>query len=314
MLGSEFGAGTLEASTGGARIDFSRKGKPTITMDRTARATREPTPLEKPWHTLLDPSAPYLRALGLVRADRQIAAGSGDKLRQIEKFLECFLTVLTQAGLADSKEPIRILDIGSGKSYLTFAMYDVLTRQGNREVSVTGIEQRPELVASSRLLAKEVGFDGLNFIEGKAGETGTSSTETQASTVVVALHACDTATDDAIMLALTMRAKALLVAPCCQKYFRRFLTVPADLQPIYRHPILEEHLAIDLTDGARVLYLESEGYRSKLFEFVSVEHTARNTMITAIRGGVSPQQSDDARKAIFELRTRFDLPDIYLDR
>jgi hypothetical protein len=129
--------------------------------------------------------------------------------------------------------------------------------------------------------------------------------------LVVALHACDTATDDAIAHAITADARYICVAPCCHTYLRKHFQSSDDVRPMLRHGIIQERFAEGLTDSLRVLVLEALGYQTKLFEFISLEHTAKNVMITAAKTGRPNRASLDA---IHALKTKFCLADFYLDR
>lgn len=238
---------------------------------------------------LLPTDAPWLRALGLTNDRGQPRAEMAAKLRQIQKFAELFTHLATEAGLtpdselASASSPLRILDAGCGKGYLTFALAALL---GPR-ATITGLERRPELVALCNRLANEIGFaPHLQFIAGDipAPETATPGLST-ATDILIALHACDTATDDALAAGINANARLLLVSPCCQKELRPQLTPPPVLQDALRHGIFQERQAEFATDALRALLLEWAGYRTQVFEFVSTEHTAKNLMIAAVKGG-----------------------------
>jgi hypothetical protein len=132
--------------------------------------------------------------------------------------------------------------------------------------------------------------------------------------MVVALHACDTATDDAIVYALRGGAGLVVVAPCCHKYVRRHLAMPKPLQPVLGHGILEGRLADSITDGLRALFLKGQGYNVKVFEFISPEHTSKNTMITAVKSASPKNRSSAVQAEIDAVKREFGLPDFYLDR
>ena len=132
--------------------------------------------------------------------------------------------------------------------------------------------------------------------------------------IIVALHACDTATDDAIMQSVMSGTEIVILAPCCQKYVRNNFKVPETISGIFKHGILEERLSVSITDGLRALMLESKGYKTKVFEFISLEHTAKNTMITAVKG-----KDDNAKQAakqdeIEQIKKEFSIEDFYLDK
>ena len=173
---------------------------------------------------------------------------------------------------------LTLVDMGCGKGYLTFAAYDLLRRAGWAELTVRGIEARSGLVELCHRSARECGFSGLQF------EAGTiESTSLDRVDVLVALHACDTATDDAIAKGVQAGAALILVAPCCHKELRPQLRPPPVLAETLKHGILRERQAEFVTDALRAALLEWAGYDTKVFEFISTEHTAKNLMIAAVK-------------------------------
>ena len=132
--------------------------------------------------------------------------------------------------------------------------------------------------------------------------------------LVTALHACDTATDDAIAKALKAEAGIIILAPCCQKYVRKNINVPESLKPVFKHGILEEHLSSFITDGLRALVLESYGYETKIFEFISGEHTSKNIMITAVKKEYTEDIYLEKVVEIEKMKAQFGLNDFYLDK
>jgi hypothetical protein len=197
-----------------------------------------------------------------------------------------------------------VVDFGSGKHYLTFALHEHL-RKLSASSRTLGIEQRPELVSLGQGLVERLEIPNLSF-----NYSSIAASDVKAADLVVALHACDTATDDALHKAVAAGAEFICVAPCCHKYVRQKFTGSADLLPMLRHGIIEERFCESLTDSLRVLLLESVGYQAKLFEFISLEHTAKNVMITARKTG-KPNQ--DSKVALERLKDKFKLPDFYLD-
>ena len=188
------------------------------------------------------------------------------KRQQIDRYLEIF------SHLAEGMELRTIADMGCGKGYLTFALWHLLRTR------IIGVEQRPELVAASNQLARQIGATGLEFIAGTI-----QSVELPALDALIALHACDTATDDAIRRGVAAGAKLIVVAPCCHQQIRPQLGWAEPLTESLRHGMLAERMAEWATDALRVLVLEWAGYRTKVIEFVASEHTPKNLMIAAIR-------------------------------
>jgi SAM-dependent methyltransferase len=199
--------------------------------------------------------------------------------------------------------PLRIVDMGAGKGYLTFALAALLGERAH----VHGIEARPELVALCNRVARENHFSNLTFTAGQIASFEIVPSEATCLpnrkskienhiNVLIALHACDTATDDALARGIAAGAELLVVAPCCQKELRPQLTAPPVLADALRHGIFQERQAEFVTDALRALLLEWAGYKTKAFEFISTEHTAKNLMIAASRSH-PPGTATDERAA-----------------
>ncbi|HSY54227.1 MAG TPA: SAM-dependent methyltransferase, partial [Opitutaceae bacterium] len=221
---------------------------------------------------LIPADAPWLRALGVTDERGRPRTGMADKFRQIEKFAELLTHLLAETNLPGDRE-LSVTDMGSGKGYLTFATAALLGPRAR----VRGIECRGELVELCNRVAREANFSNLEFITGDI----TGAPLPAQLDVLIALHACDTATDDALARGIAAGAALLVVAPCCQKELRPQLTAPAVLAPALRHGIFQERHAEFATDALRALLLEWAGYRTKVFEFISTDHTAKNLMIVA---------------------------------
>ena len=279
MLGSEFLSGHLFTTSEDLRLDFNRKGE-----SRLAR--RAPTFETAPADAAHDrrkrravetAGSVYLRALGVTNEGGEVRPAMGDKLRQINRFVEVVAGLYESSALA-GREELTVVDVGSGKGYLTFAVYDYFNNTAGVRATVTGVEARPELVALCNEAARAAGFDRLSFRTGFVHELELPRTD-----FLIALHACDTATDDAIYKGLAAGAAVVVTAPCCHKEVRPQIRPPESLRAVLRHGHLLEREAESVTDSLRALLLESAGYRVKVFEFVSTEHTRKNTMIAAVR-------------------------------
>jgi SAM-dependent methyltransferase len=241
---------------------------------------------------LIPADAPWLRSLGVTNDRGQPREGMADKFRQIQKFAELLTHLLDEAFPSQdpaATAPLRILDMGSGKGYLTFALAGLL---GSR-ASVLGIEARAELVELCNRLARENDLaPQLAFAAGTIAETPIAACD-----VLIALHACDTATDDALARGIAAGARLLVVAPCCQKELRRQLVAPPVLAAALRHGIFQERQAEFVTDSLRAQLLEWAGYRTKVFEFISTEHTAKNLMIAGMKKIPDPSPAERDRLA-----------------
>jgi hypothetical protein len=241
---------------------------------------------DRPKSHLIPANAPWLQALGVTDERGQPRNGMADKFRQIEKFAELLTHLLAETKLPADLE-LSIADMGSGKGYLTFATAALLGPRAR----IRGIECRSELVDLCNRIALETNFSNLEFITGDI----TDATLPARLDVLIALHACDTATDDALARGIAAGSALLVVAPCCQKELRPQLTAPAVLAPALRHGIFQERHAEFATDALRALLLEWAGYRTKVFEFISTDHTAKNLMIVAEKSS-APGDANAAKK------------------
>ncbi|MBK9337914.1 MAG: SAM-dependent methyltransferase [Lewinellaceae bacterium] len=256
---------------------------------------------------MLDPAAPWLHALGITSKQGQVLPTAQDKWKQINKYLEIIESLLRTHPLPPDAH---IADMGSGKGYLTFALYDFLTNHLGLRPQVTGIELRQNLVDFCNQTARAADFAGLHFVAQDIAEYQPKRLD-----MLIALHACDTATDLALATGIHAQAGIVVAAPCCHKQIRRDMDTHNELAPILRHGILEERQAEIVTDGIRALLLEANGYKTNVFEFVSTEHTAKNVMITAI----GDTRSDARKKAaalekVAALKTGFGIGEHYLER
>ena len=224
---------------------------------------------------LLHPSQPYFHALEITDASGNITPNGQKKFKQIDKYIEIIASLLREAELP---EDAHIADFGSGKGYLTFALFDYLKNNLKTNPTISGYELRENLVAFCNNLAQKCSFDDLQFFA-----QDINNVEMERLDMLIALHACDIATDIAIAKGIKAGAKVIVVAPCCHKQLRKELNVKNEMQPLLKYGILEERQAELLTDGIRALLLESKGYKTKVFEFVSTEHTPKNVMIVGIK-------------------------------
>jgi SAM-dependent methyltransferase len=281
---------------------------------------------------ILDPSAQdWLRGLGVADDAGKIRAAMADKHRQINRYLEILSHLAKECGWLPSEgrvtrvpdsearnrdscnsslraeEVLTLADMGCGKGYLTFGAWHLFRRIWQRPVRVIGVEARADLVATASRLAKRIKADGLEFFSGTI-----ESAKLPCVDALVALHACDTATDDAIRRGIELGAKLIVVAPCCHKELRPQLGQPEPFAPVLRYGVMEERMAEWVTDGLRALFLEWAGYRTKVFEFVASEHTPKNLMIAAVRHG-APLGDAAARQRIEKLKAFFGIQHHALD-
>ncbi len=213
----------------------------------------------------------YLRELGIITPDWQVRHEMRDKFRQINRYIELLAPYLKELDLEKS---VHIADMGSGKGYLTFSLYDFLTNSLSKNINITGVEFRTNLVESCNAIAKKAEFKNLRFIKGTIEKAKLESVD-----ILIALHACDTATDEAIFRGIKSKASLIVCSPCCHKQIRKEFNVMNELSKVVNHGILKERQAEIITDSLRALIMEYFGYKTKIFEFISTEHTPKNLMI-----------------------------------
>ncbi len=276
----------------------SEKAPPALTHDRAKHRWIE------------SQNKPYLHALGIADAKGNVQKHAQDKFRQINKYIEILDGLITPLL---PRPRLRIVDMGAGKGYLTFALYDYLTHTLKLDVEVVGVEFRADLVALCNDIARAAQFTKLTFVEGSIAAYDCAGAD-----VVIALHACDTATDDAIAKAVRAEASLVVVAPCCHKQIRRAMasTVPTNpLHFLMKHGTYVERISEMVTDGLRAELLELSGYRTKLFEFISDAHTPKNVMIVGSKSAtpLAPAAAEKLRSKIATTKAEFGIDQHYLE-
>lgn len=247
--------------------------------------------------------ADYLKQLEITNDLNQLRKGKSDKFKQINKYIEIVEGLLNE--LQDKR--LRIVDMGSGKGYLTFALYDYLRNNLKMDVEMSGIELRSNLIDFCNKIASKSEFDKLTFKEGSI-----QNVELTDINVLIALHACDTATDDAIFKGIQSKASLIICSPCCHKQIRNQMKVDSDQNPILKYGIHIERQAEMITDTIRALILELNGYESNVFEFVSSEHTGKNLMIAAVKS-TKEVDKDKIQSKVDSLKVQFGIESHYLE-
>jgi SAM-dependent methyltransferase len=287
VLLSDYGQALLQT----ADADWQVLGASVLRRPPTRRAADRAHDRAKRY--VLEPGVPvpFLIELGVMRPDGEVRKSRYAKFRQVNRFLELVDDVVPSLR---SEGVLRVVDFGCGKSYLTFALHHLLAEVHGREVELVGLDLKEDVIATCLALAERVGARGLTFERGDIGdfEAGTRVD------LVVSLHACDTATDEALAQAVRWDADAILAVPCCQKEAYRQIESSL-LAPLLRHGLAKERFAALVTDTLRAQLLELAGYRTQLVEFVALEHTAKNVLIRAVRGR---RAGAEARRAYEELR------------
>ena len=232
-----------------------------------------------------------LKALHILTQDGAMNADSRRKLKQVLHLAQLIKPALDWA-FAEKDQPV-LADLGSGKSYLGFVLYDLFfAKQGRGRVY--GVEARSDLIRTSRRIAEESGFDRMTFIEGTIADAVLPEGHAD---VVTALHACDTATDEAILFALRNEARFVALVPCCQAEVAAALEgASGPLRQLWRHPIQRREFGAHLTNVMRGLFLEAHGYKVRVTELTGLEHSLKNEFIYAERH----QRSNPAARAEFE--------------
>jgi SAM-dependent methyltransferase len=298
MLGADFASGHLFTTTEDLQLEFNRRGEPRLVIRPPAFAAAPAHAHDRRKRRAIETAGSvYLQALGVTNERGEVRPAMGDKLRQINKFVE-IVEGLHAASTLAGREEFSVVDMGAGKGYLTFAVYDYFNNALDVRADVTGVEARTELVALCNDIARRAGFDRLRFQPGFIQDFELPRTD-----MLIALHACDTATDDAIYKGIAAEASVIVTAPCCHKEVRPQIRPPRDLRGVLRHGHLLEREAESVTDSLRALLLEHAGYRVKVFEFISTEHTRKNTMIAAVRqDATTDREATDRETALREYR------------
>ncbi len=318
-LGNEFHNAHLISDEWEIQLSYSKKGKVLINKNRNknAAATGEKKPVSvelahnRNKLRYVEQDRPYLRELGITDANGQIIPAMSRKWKQINKFIEVLSTAIQQTGL-DKREELHIADFGSGKAYLTFAVQDYVSANLGVKTQVTGVELRQNLVDLCNQTAQKLSLCGIKFEQGDVQHFAAQNIN-----IMIALHACDTATDYALNMGIRTGAEIIMCSPCCHKQIRPQLKSPALLAPVLQHGIHLGQEAEMLTDGLRALLLEAYGYDTKVFEFVSLEHTSKNKMILAQKrlsnSNKGPRDNSDILKQIADIKAFYGITEQCLE-
>ena len=296
-LQEQFRQGEFSAKTLQATALVSKKGKLTLKVKNSGKAPRTAASEEEELqalahnrtkHYILEEGKPvdFLVGLGVQTPDGRVTRARFDKFRQINRYLEFIEDVIDEL---PKDRTIGIIDFGCGKSYLTFAMYYYLHELQHRDIQVTGLDLKTDVIKHCNELAEKLGYDRLKF------ERGDISTYegTDVADMVVTLHACDLATDYALDKAVKWGARVILAVPCCQHELNRQIKCDP-LKPVLKYGIIKERVAALLTDALRANLLEQQGYETQILEFIDMEHTPKNLLIRAVKkNGMRPKKSAD---------------------
>ena len=301
------------------QLMISKKGKPLLTQQASLQLGQNDMPPKnspqpgamhnRAKQRYVEQSRPFLQQLGVTDQQGQIIPAMARKWKQINKFVEIFANAVAQVQL-ERHESISVVDFGSGKGYLTFAVHDYIVQQLHKTAEVTGVELRDELVRFCNKVTQAVDAQGITFYQ---GDVRSFDPETQRAAksrepyssgidVMIALHACDIATDYALHTGIRLNASVIMCAPCCHKEIRPQLKMPSLLQPMLQYGVHLGQQAEMLTDSMRALLLEANGYETKVFEFVALEHTSKNKMILAVKKQQSAKKQADVLQKVQALK------------
>jgi SAM-dependent methyltransferase len=301
LLDEPFGNWHVDSVEQSLQLRVTKKGEALVHVSAHpapgASAPAEPRSHDRRKPRLLPEDDPVLVAVGISDHEGRVKPSRQAKYRQVEEFLRSVESVVAEAMDAGRlrtptrQEPLRVVDLGCGNAYLTFAAHAYLARVRGLPVNLLGVDRQPDLVARNNALADRLGIaDSVRFVPGDIGGVTVEDTPD----VVLALHACDTATDDALARAVEWHASLVLAAPCCHHdvaaQLRRTPT-PPPYSLLTRSGILRERFADTLTDAVRAAVLRLVGYRVDVIDFVDSKHTPRNTLLRAVRTGGAPAAS-----------------------
>jgi len=310
VLATDFHVATLQTIHSDLQFELLKNQKVLLKKTDTAVRTQPSLEHDKTKKRLLtSKNKPYLHELKITDEDGNVYKNAQDKYRQINHYVEILSSLIRDI---PTEGKLNVADMGSGKGYLTFALYDYLLNVLKVDAAVTGIEFRKDLVDLCNQIAQESSFQQLHFEEGTIADFNSTGTN-----ILIALHACDTATDDAIYKGISAGSDLIVVAPCCHKQIRREIEknkAENDIGFLTKYGIFLERQAEMVTDGIRALILEYFGYKTKVFEFISDAHTPKNVMIVGIKNHRDLPERDIILKKIQEAKQYFGIDYHHLEK
>lgn len=271
MLPSRFQNSVLFTVNEDVTLLVSAKGKATLQTKKVQENREQNLDHDKQKNRLINPANPWWYQLGLTTREGKITADMQHKFKQIYKYAEIVESLVKPLKFDGT---VHIADMGAGKGYLTFALHELLTRRLNLDVNIKGVEIRPDLVLKINEIIKADNLKGLEFVE-----SSIEAYHPEKLDVLIALHACNTATDDAIASGIKAGAELIVCAPCCHKQIRQEMERSGKVDAITRYGIFLERQAVMITDTIRALVLEYFGYKTQVMEFIEMEHTPKNVLL-----------------------------------
>ena len=282
----------------------SSKGKATIQTKKVQECREQNLEHDKQKNRLINPANPWWYQLGLTTREGKVTADMQHKFKQIYKYAEIVESLLKPMRFDGT---VHIADMGAGKGYLTFALHELLTQRMQLDVDIKGVEIRPDLVLKINEIIQADGLKGLEFVE-----SSIEAYHPEKLDVLIALHACNTATDDAIASGIRAGAELIVCAPCCHKQIRQEMERSGKSDAITRYGIFLERQAVMLTDTIRALILEYYGYKTQVMEFIEMEHTPKNVLLVGKKTG-KPGDKEAIIQEINELKKRYGIQRHYLE-
>lgn len=282
---------------------ISKKGKPAIVCKPVKEQRKQDLSHDHEKMRLIDPTKPWWFLLGLTTREGKVLADMQHKFRQICKYVEIVDGLMKNVRFGDE---IHIADMGAGKGYLTFALYEYLTSKYDKKIVMEGVEIRQDLVLKINDIIEKCGLKDFRFVENSIEDYKPEKLD-----VLIALHACNTATDDAILKGVRNNAKLIICAPCCHKQIRQEMEKSGKTDAITRFGIFLERQAVMITDAVRALVLEYCGYKTNVMEFIEMEDTPKNVLLAG-RKTDAPVDKAAVAKQINDLLERYDIGEHYL--
>ncbi|RBW44031.1 methyltransferase [Psychromonas sp. B3M02] len=308
LVGEDFKSAYLTLSNVEVQIEFSKKGKLKISHHKAKQGQAVAATHNRQKNRFVDIQRPFLTALKVTDKQHKLIPAMSNKWKQINKFIEIFSQAL-EVSPHDKSTPLNVVDFGSGKGYLTFAIHDYLRHTLNNDAQVTGVELRQALADLCNEAAQTLDHQGLDFVCGDVKTHAPKQTD-----VMIALHACDVATDYAIHYGIRANASIIMCSPCCHKQIRPQMQSPELFQPMLQYGVHLGQQAEMVTDSLRALLLEANGYTTKVFEFISLEHTNKNKMILAVKKDkVNEKEQQQLLKQIADIKDYYGISDHCLE-
>ena len=305
-----FKVATLMSTESDWQYEALKNGKVTLKQKTASVMTKPSLENDKEKKRLIKPTEKaYLVDLKITDEQGNVFKNAQDKYRQINHYVEILSSLIKDSAIENLH---KVVDMGSGKGYLTFALYDYLHNTLGLKTQVQGVEYRQDMVDLCNQFARNAGFEGLSFTQGTILDY-----EQKDISMLIALHACDTATDDAIYKGLQSEAELIVVAPCCHKQIRREIEknkAHNDLKFLTKYGIFLERQAEMVTDGIRALILEYFGYKTKVFEFISDAHTPKNVLVVGIKSGINPKRQEEILQEIAQTKAYFGIDYHHLEK